>query len=560
MERILIQNFYCPMIPFMELCGVVVNLFSKVQISYSIFKGNKKLSISVHGGSHLLMKNCTVTENDVFTSVICGWTSTVSIINCTFESNTGSLSGTINMAQNSTLTVNNSMFIDNHSWGLAGGVGIVNKSTLIISNSTYTNNAADTIGGAVTVLVDSKLTIIKSTFNGNTAPEIGGAILIAYNCSFVCTNSSFRDNRAKDSGSAIAIQSSNATLSNLIINKNHGGSVLDFYKAYFADIHNCMFCKNKGGALQVHTMTKLEVRNSDFFQNKADSGGAIFAGFSENVTLSHVRLFQNVVQHGGAIEIGVTKMYIDNCLLNDNVAVYDGGAIFVTDSSGYLFIRNSCFRNNTTEKGPGGSISINLGRLFMSNCSAKHNYATNGGVIINLRHCIFENNTADEKGGVVHITDSSFIAKGVTFQKNTASATIEGDGGAIYGEQCTIHVLNSVFTGNWGGGNGGAIYINAEVLKIFNTSFSHNNAFWGGVIMVYNVREIQLNNSIFDNNFSNTKGVLDVTESVFLAINSAFYKNVAGDSHNSGIFVFSKGEASFENCTMMINSNHGYKG
>ena len=202
----------------------------------------------------------------------------------------------------------------------------------------------------------------------------------------------------------------------------------------------------------------------------------------------------------------------------------------------------------------------------MSNCSAKHNYATNGGVIqgnkcqINLRHCIFENNTADQKGGVVHILDSSFVAEGVTFRNNTASTAVQGDGGAIYAERCAIHALSSVFTGNWGAGTGGAIYIDAEVLKIFNTSFSHNNALWGGVIKVYNVREIQLNNSIFDNNFSNTRGVLDVTESAFLAINSAFYKNVAGDSHNSGILLFFKGEASFENCTMMINRNPGYKG
>ena len=418
----------------------------------------------------------------------------------------------------------------------------------------------------MTVMVDSKLTIIKSTFNGNTAPKIGGATFIAGNCSFVCTNSSFSDNRAKVSGSAIAIQVSNTTLSNLMINQNHGGSGLYFYQAYFADIHNCMFYKNKGGALQVVTMMRLEVRNSDFFQNKADSGGAVFADFSDNVTLSHVRLFQNVAQYGGAIEIGAAKMYIDNCLVNDNVAVYDGGAILITDGSGDLGIRNSCVRNNTSEKGSGGAISINLGRLFMSNCSAKHNYATNGGAIqgnkcqINLRHCIFKNNTVDQKGGVVHITDSSFIAESVTFQNNTASTAVQGDGGAIYAEGCTIHALNSLFTGNWGAGTGGAIYINADVLKIFNTSFSHNNAFWGGVIKVYNVREIQLNNSIFDNNFSNTRGVLDVTDSAFLAINSAFYKNMAGDSDNSGILVFYNGEASFENCTMIINRNPGYKG
>ena len=134
-------------------------------------------------------------------------------------------------------------------------------------------------------------------------------------------------------------------------------------------------------------MMRLEVRNSDFVQNSGDSGGAVFADFSDNVTLSHVRLFQNVAQYGGAIEIGAAKMYIDNCLVNDNVAVYDGGAILITDGSGDLVIRNSCVRNNTSEKGSGGAISINLGRLFMSNCSAKHNYATNGGVIqgINVR-------------------------------------------------------------------------------------------------------------------------------------------------------------------------------
>ena len=330
LERILIQNFDCPMFPFMELCGVVVHLFSKVQINNSIFKGNKNSSISVTDGSHLLMKNCTVIDNDVLAGVICGWTSTVNITNCTFKSNTGSMS----MIQNSTITVNHSTFIDNHSWDSAGGVCVQTKSTLIISNCIFTNNSADKMGGAVTVMLDSKLTIIKSTFNGNTAPEIGGAIFIDGNCSFVCTNSSFNDNRATLRGSAIAIQTSNATLSNLMLNQNHGEGVLYIYEAYFADVHNCMFYKNKGGALQVHTMTKLEVRNSHFFQNKAGSGGAIVVYFLENVTLSHVRIFQNVARYGGAIEIGPAKMYIDNCLINDNVAVYDGGAIFIPGGSG----------------------------------------------------------------------------------------------------------------------------------------------------------------------------------------------------------------------------------
>ena len=405
LENILIENvnFDCPMNLDLEFCGVVVNFFSKIQISHSVFKKNKNVSISVRDYSDLLMENCTVLDNDVYIGVVTGWTSVVNILNSTFENNTRSKSGTIFMIELSTVTVNFSTFIHNHALSSGGGVSIAYGSTLVLSKSTFTNNTVDTMGGAVSVVQDSKLNILQSTFNGNTAPQLGGAIFVTNNSSLVCIGSNFSENIAKIAGSAIAVQTSNATMLNLMINQNHGEAALSFYSSYFANIYNCVFKRNAGGAMLVTGMIKLEVRNSDFFQNQASSGGAISVDYSENVTISHVRLFQNVARYGGAIEISKANVSIDNCILKDNVAVYDGGAVLTTTGNIDLSIRNSCFRNNTTEKGFGGALSINLARLFMSNCSGKHNYATRGGAIqgnrcqIKLEYCSFEHNTADQK-------------------------------------------------------------------------------------------------------------------------------------------------------------------
>ena len=90
MDNLSIQkvNFKCSS---NEMCGLVINLFSEVLIKNSFYEKNKNVAISVHNRSNLLMENCTVSGNKVYSGpyngVIFGSQSVVSIMNCKIEKN-----------------------------------------------------------------------------------------------------------------------------------------------------------------------------------------------------------------------------------------------------------------------------------------------------------------------------------------------------------------------------------------------------------------------------------------------------------------------------------------
>ena len=536
-----------------EMCGLVVDLFSEVLIKNSFYGKNKNVSISVHNRSNLVMKNCDLLDNDVYDGVIFGLRSVLYIINCIIRNNTGSKSGTICLIEHSAIIVNNSTFINNLGQNSGGGVGVAYSSALMIDNSTFIDNLGFA-GGAISAHGNSRLNISKSVFDGNSATA-GGAIFAEANCTVICVSSNFSNNLASSNGAAIAVQTSNATVSHLIITENHATTgVLSFVGSYFIDIYSCVFAKNTGGAVFVYGVIELVVTNSDFFQNKANFGAAIYMEECKKFSMVRGRLFQNVASvYGGAIASEGVNLYIDSSIFEANSAFQGGVATeFQNVSTG-----NGNF-------GSGGVFYVHMGSLLMSNCSAKHNSAAKGGVIlgnqcnVSLMYCFFENNTAYLNGGAHSITNSYFKADSVTYLNNSVNTF--GNGGAISAEQCNMYVIDSLFYGNYAlMGSAGAIHISAEVLKIFNTTFSYNNANGAGALEVSNVGKIQLSGSIFVDNFSAFGGVINVTRSTFVAIDSMFDRNVAGQYTNSGCMVFHYGEATFENCTFSNNRNPGFK-
>ena len=266
------------------------------------------------------------------------------------------------------------------------------------------------------------------------------------------------------------------------------------------------------------------------------------------------RLFQNVESvYGGAIASEGINLYIDSSIFEANSAFHGG----IPMESQNVSAGNGNF-------GSGGVFYIHMGSLFMSNSSAKHNSAAKGGVIlgnqctVSLMYCFFENNTTHLNGGAHSITNSYFKADSVTYLNNSVNTF--GNDGAISAEQCNMYVINSLFYGNYAlVGSAGATHISAEVLKIFNTTFCYNKANGAGTLEVSNVGEIQLSGSIFVDNFSVFGGVMNVTHSTFVAINSIFDRNVAGQYTYSGCMVFHYGEATFKNCTLSNNRNPGFK-
>ena len=305
-------------------------------------------------------------------------------------------------------------FTNNQGRGFGGGVSVSWDSSLVINNSTFTNNMANAAGGGVFVSYYSKLDISRSLFDGNVANLDGGAVFVAENCSVICTSSNFFNNQATIRGGAISVVASNATLSNLVLEQNHGRCALSFTGNQYTSTYNSIFSKNTDRAMCTLATIESTVWNCDFLGNEGDTGAAISVDYSQLVTVANVRFVYNVAKNtGGAISMMYSNIIIDSSTFEDNAAFFDGGAIFIL--SGNVSVENSYFINNIAERGFGGVVSIGPGRLTMSNCSAKHNYAYTGGVIygtecaVNLTHCTFENNTAVGNGGAVYIRDTDAL-------------------------------------------------------------------------------------------------------------------------------------------------------
>ena len=325
-----------------EMCGMIANQFSKVEIKNSIYQNNKNASIFVFNGSMLMMENCIVSDNEVNSGIIYGVKSIVSIAKCLFQHNTGLLAGTIYAREYSVLTVKNSIFTQNRGTGNAsviaintyGNVSILNtnitsnnvitnvrlqnqpvygtvvcrhfcflhidncifidnngssvltsqNSDLVIINSRFKNNTAH-VGGGVFGIRNSKGNISHSIFEGNIAVK-AVAIYIG-DCSFlICAKSNFSKNLATGLNTIEVNNQSNATLSHLIVNQNHGVGT-SFYGSTFINIYKCMFNKNAGVAIFASQVTTLVVEKSDFLNNKGVNGGANMIFGADNITVTN---------------------------------------------------------------------------------------------------------------------------------------------------------------------------------------------------------------------------------------------------------------------------------
>ena len=158
--------------------------------------------ISVPNSSHSIeLKNITLTKADG--SAIRNHYATLTLTNCTFTDNVGSIYGggiyneqaTLTVANcnffngsgykgvgiydiDGVVTVENSIFRENSAFGYGAGV-YADNTALTIKNCTFENNSAQYKGGSIYV-VQSDLTLEDSSLLGNSAEKQGGGIYISY--------------------------------------------------------------------------------------------------------------------------------------------------------------------------------------------------------------------------------------------------------------------------------------------------------------------------------------------------------------------------------------------
>ena len=320
---------------------------------------------------------------------------------------------------------------------------------------------------------------------------------------FILSNSSFHGSFLVTSGTGLELTNTNAFLVNCFFTKFYYGnyrSVLTFsfnFSIYNNYVKRNIAKKWIGGAMII-TQSNVTIVHSNFTENRAQLGGAIYAENRSTINIyetifnfnhAHSSFFDpNTIAAGGALYAA------HNCV----VSIYDS-----------YFTRNQVYFGYRI----GGALTIYRSLMVIERCTSTDNRAGFGGYALLL--------------------ESDVAIKMSTFNSSYA----EDNGGVLFVLNSVVNLLSSNATGNGAHISGGVIYLDKSQIKIQNCNFSNNFAsLRGGVMLAKEASKmIQIQDCYFVmNQAGDDGGVLYLSRhnsnnNITLQINqSRFSNNLAG--------------------------------
>ena len=264
-----------------------------------------------------------------------------------------------------------------------------------------------------------------------------------------------------------------------------------------------------GGTYNEHST--IRVANSQYINNRADYGGALYNEFGYTAVSSNTIMHANeAIESGGAIYNESGLIAAKDSTFSRNTA-YHGGALYTEDNGQILY--GNLFESNSV-CGCGGSYGgavYSYASIHSTNNVFTANSADEGGGAIYIEYgvalieeSIFANNVVTYYGGAVYLDSAYALINQTIFADNQAvSSEVGADGGsalggAIYDDNGgATMILNSLFKGNKAtngadmeNGQGGAYFIDTDQgVLIENSTFTDNEANAGGAIGVYDESE-----------------------------------------------------------------------
>ncbi len=353
----------------------------------------------------------------------------------------------------SNVTFRNIVFTgSNNPNGWGGAIDSMGKNTILVENCTFKDNIAEK-GAAIYGY--GNLIVKDSLFINNTATVYGGAIVKDGDGDFIVENVKFISNSAFTYSGAvdcrgysdviqifknITFEGNNATCAGALYTSGKNVTFID-----------CIFNNNKavdkdsgysplGGAVYVHYGSTKFI-NSKFTNNFAEgTGGALQL---ENTVSS-------VVDSSGR-HITIYWGILENCLIENNTALGDGGAIYTGETfRTYINITDSVIKNN---KAANGALLVNLyGFYTLNNVTVENNKNTAGSSLIytygmysfpesfyantNIINSKFKNNDAER-----------FISTSTIYSSaNITNSVFENMGMLLYSYEGSICNLTNVST------------------------------------------------------------------------------------------------------------------
>jgi hypothetical protein len=227
-------------------------------------------------------------------------------------------------------------------------------------------------------------------------------------------------------------------------------------------------------------------------------------------------------------------------------------------------ISNMIISGNTSFDG--GALYISSSSVNISDCIIENNYANDqGGAVyirsssnVNLSNVILQNNLAN-RGGAILITEGSdlLIDNSVLLNNQTHDDYNGGSnpnsGGAIYSVESQIIISNSSVTGNSATADGAGIYVNESSMNLYSIDINDNNSIsegHGGGCSIWNTSDVTISHSNINNNSNGTGGGIYSFNSSLNIEYSSITRNYA-EGDGGGITISQSGNAS----TLLLSSS-----
>ena len=334
----------------------------------------------------------------------------------------------------STLTLNNVTFINNHADNQGGAIGL-DTTTLICNNTKFIDSYAE--DGPAILLMESEVKLYNSYITSKNFVK-GSQIYLTPGTEAYIENTTFA-NIISSYAPALNIRQSKASIVN----------------SKFINLT----ANITAGAIATKTGGELYIENSEFENvTSSKNGGAIFAdvtgstGATGNVTIIGSKFKDTYSEFGGAyVQLG-GDFTLKNTEFINSQAKYNGGAVYVSYTN--TKIDNCTFDSNGVsiiEGYPtyGGAIYCDMSTLKINGSKFFNNVASAGSAIYaydnsySIKNSIFENNTNPiytvfDQESVLE--NNEYINDGNISLNNTYYSTI------IIGEGLQLVLLNNTIS------------------------------------------------------------------------------------------------------------------
>lgn len=444
------------------------------------------------------------------------------VISSNFSGNAAQYSTVLEATNVLNMSLNALLVQNNQAQAISAGVLFHPMNSLSshfrLSNSLFQYNSANSSGVLLITYLSNKpqlinhpfhLTVSKCVFQHNKATYVGaGMSILAFlqlSEDSMIEDCEFKRNESGEGGGLfVQFERGKLSVTRSSFTENIGTNGAGLYYFYngvedtgaLLKVSQCTFTNNTGtGVLFADGMaTPILVTDSCIFQGNQGSGVALHSAIWND---SNSQFNSNAGLGGGAVLAFDSQVSITGCVFANNAATQRGGAVALLQNSS-LFVSNSQFRGNKCSGQGGGAVFVDQESFFQTSGST------------------FLSNQATEKGSALYIHRSTVVLYSSNFSLNSA-----GQYGAIFVSSATVNLTGCDISRNTAVGRGPGICATLGRINVWNSTFHDQTGVNGGAIFGVDQTVAVVETSRFWNLTANSGGAFVINAQASLTLRNS---------------------------------------